>query len=100
MRRKTYPLRTIAKAISWRTIATLTTTGLVYLFTGKPIMAVGVGLLELALKISFYYVHERVWERISWGRPRHPLEGLPVTRELAPEDMQEIRRRLEELGYL
>ncbi|HIE39359.1 MAG TPA: DUF2061 domain-containing protein, partial [Anaerolineae bacterium] len=82
------------------TIATLTTTGLVYLFTGKPIMAVGVGLLELALKISFYYVHERVWERISWGRPRHPLEGLPVTRELAPEDMQEIRRRLEELGYL
>ncbi|HIE37829.1 MAG TPA: DUF2061 domain-containing protein, partial [Anaerolineae bacterium] len=49
MRRKTYPLRTIAKAISWRTIATLTTTGLVYLFTGKPIMAVGVGLLELAL---------------------------------------------------
>jgi uncharacterized membrane protein len=100
MHKKIHPIRTIAKATSWRIIATLTTTGLVYLFTSKLVMAVGIGLLELTLKIFFYYLHEQVWERISWGRPRHPLEGLPVTRELAPEDMREIRRRLEEMGYL
>ncbi len=100
MDRKAYHLRTVVKAITWRAIATLTTTCLVYLFTGKLVMAVGIGLLELILKIFFYYLHEQVWDRISWGRPKHPLEGLPVTRDLSPEDLEEIRRRLEEMGYL
>jgi len=100
MDRKTYHLRTVVKAVTWRAIATLITTGLVYLFTGQLVLAVGVGLLEMVLKILFYYLHERLWERISWGRPKHPLEGLPVTRQLTPEDLAEIRRRLEEMGYL
>ncbi len=97
---KEYQTRSLIKAVSWRIIATLTTTTLIYIFTGKLDLAVGVGLLEMTLKMLFYYLHERVWERISWGRIKHPLEGLPVTQELTPEDFEIIRQNLKDLGYI
>ena len=60
--------RSIAKTISWRVIATLTTTVLVLLFTGSLAIAAGVGSVEAASKMVFYYAHERAWNRISWGK--------------------------------
>jgi len=50
--------------------------------------------------VVLYYVHERLWTRIAWGVPTHPLSDLPVTSPLSPEDKQIIRQRLQELGYL
>jgi len=92
--------RTIAKAISWRAIATLTTMTIVFLFTRRIILSLGVGLAEVIAKITFFYLHERIWEKISWGKSRHPLSGLLVKRELEPEDMEIIKNKLRELGYI
>lgn len=92
--------RSIFKTISWRVIATLTTTSLVYFFTGQLHLAVEVGLLEVSLKLIFYYLHERGWETIAWGQEEHPLASLPVKRPLQPKDRKIIEHRLEELGYL
>ncbi len=60
--------RTIAKTISWRIIATLTTAILVLIFTGSLAIAAGVGSAEAASKMVFYYAHERAWNKISWGK--------------------------------
>ncbi|NCN27727.1 adenylyl-sulfate kinase [bacterium] len=60
--------RTIAKTISWRVTATITTAVLVYLFTGKLDMALKIGFLEVFLKMAFYYIHERAWNSISYGK--------------------------------
>jgi adenylylsulfate kinase len=65
--------RTIAKTISWRIIATITTALLVFIFTGNFTMAVEVGALEAVLKLLFYYLHERGWSYIAWGT--RELEG-------------------------
>ncbi len=92
--------RTIAKAISWRVIATLTTMTIVFLFTKRIILSLGVGLAEVVAKITFFYLHERIWNRISWGRRKHPLSELAVKRELEPEDMEIIKNQLKELGYI
>lgn len=92
--------RSIVKTISWRVIATATTTSLVWLFTGKLGLALEVGLLEIVLKLLFYYLHERGWENIGWGQMEHPLASLPIRRPLEPKDRRIIERRLEELGYL
>ena len=92
--------RTIAKAISWRVIATLTTMIIVFLFTRRFILTLGVGLAEVTAKITFYYLHERIWSRISWGRSKHPLSKIAVKRELEPEDMEIIKDKLKELGYM
>jgi uncharacterized membrane protein len=105
MRRKSTSMRefhrrSLAKAISWRLVATTSTVAIVYLFTGRAALSVGIGAVEAALKMLLYYGHERVWGWISWGKPRHPLVGLAVTRELEPAHLAGIRGRLEELGYL
>jgi len=92
--------RSVIKTITWRVIATLTTAGLVFAFTGKFTLALEIGFFEVVLKLLFGYLHERVWSLVPWGRKKHPLDLLPVKQELAPEDLEIIRRRLKELGYL
>ena len=92
--------RTAAKAISWRIIATLTTMTIVFLFTRKFILTLEVGAAEVISKMSFYYLHERIWNKISWGKKKHPLSVLPVERELEPKDMEIIKNKLKELGYI
>jgi uncharacterized membrane protein len=67
-------MRSVAKAISWRIVATVTTIFLVFAFTGNLVISGGVGLTELITKIVIYYVHERVWNAIGFGRIKKPNE--------------------------
>ncbi len=92
--------RTLAKTISWRILATMITMTVVYIFTGEWFIAIGVGIVEVIAKITFYYLHERIWHRISWGKGRHPLASIPIKGEIAPEDMEKIKDQLRDLGYL
>jgi uncharacterized membrane protein len=64
------PCRSVAKAISWRATGTLDTILISFLITGKIRMALSIGFVELFTKIILYYVHERVWNRISFGRKK------------------------------
>jgi uncharacterized membrane protein len=92
--------RILIKAISWRICATLLTVGIVYAFTRKITISLGVGLVEVIAKILIYYIHEHFWDKISWGRIKHPLSDLQIRDKLKPEDMEIIRKKLRELGYL
>jgi len=60
--------RSALKTMSWRIIATATTMLLVYIFTGQLVLTLGVGFFEVVLKIVFYFLHERTWNRIKFGR--------------------------------
>jgi len=60
--------RSILKAITFRIIATITTILLVLLFTGNWALANTVGALDLVSKLGLYYVHERLWLRVPWGK--------------------------------
>ena len=60
-------LRSLFKAISWRVFATTLTGTLVFLFTHKAVLAIGVGLLDSALKILAYFLHERLVYKPSDG---------------------------------
>ena len=59
--------RTLAKTMTWRILATMTTALLVYLFTGDFTLALEIGALEVILKLLLYYFHERGWSYIPWG---------------------------------
>ena len=61
-------IRSVAKALSWRVLATLTTGLLVFVFTGSLEVALTVGALEAVAKLLLYFVHERVWDRLGFGR--------------------------------
>lgn len=60
--------RSIAKALSWRLVAVGITTLTAYLFTREATVAVGVGVVDSLVKIFTYYGHERLWDRLSFGR--------------------------------
>lgn len=60
--------RSLIKTLSWRFWATVTTILLVYGFTGRVDTAFYVGGVEIVAKLVLYYLHERVWNRVSYGR--------------------------------
>ena len=64
-------IRSIVKALTWRAIATSTTMTLAYVVTGDLKVAGAIGVADLVIKLFFYYVHERAWGRIPWGRNVH-----------------------------
>ena len=61
--------RSLAKGITWRITATLTTVVLVYIFFGKLEMAAAVGGIEVFLKLFLYFLHERAWAVFSPPAP-------------------------------
>lgn len=64
------PYRSIVKGISWRVLGTIDTIVLSWLVTGKMEFALSIGFIEVFTKIVLYTVHERVWERIPFGREK------------------------------
>ena len=66
--------RSLAKAISWRILATLITGVIVYMLTGKMEFAATVGLIDTSLKLAVYFGHERIWNKISFGRKKQEPE--------------------------
>ena len=49
-------------------MATATTVLIVFIFTGKLLLAAGVGVVEVVAKLILYYFHERIWDKIKRGR--------------------------------
>lgn len=60
--------RSIFKALSWRITATLITTTLVYLLSGEIAFAAKVGLADTVFKLAIYFGHERLWNKLPYGR--------------------------------
>jgi len=63
--------RHLAKTLTWRCIATLTTFLLAWLFFNSDENAIqkasGVALAEFIIKMILYYFHERIWYRSNFG---------------------------------
>jgi uncharacterized membrane protein len=62
------PIRSLAKAVSWRITGSVDTIMLSWFFTGNLTTAAAIGLTEVVTKMVLYYLHERVWNRIGLGR--------------------------------
>ena len=76
--------RSILKAVSWRTLATITTAVIVFVFTGKVALALTIGFLEVFAKMGLYFVHERAWQKLHFGKRNVPafvvwFTGLPAS---------------------
>lgn len=67
--------RSLVKAVSWRLTGSVDTLVISYLITGKLKWALTISGVELFTKIGLYYVHERIWENLSFGRMKQPEKG-------------------------
>jgi len=61
-------LRSVVKGMSWRVVATVVTVTVVYLYSGKLEVAALAGSTDALTKIWLFWGHERLWQKIHWGR--------------------------------
>lgn len=61
-------VRSLVKAVSWRAVGSLDTFVLSMIVTGSGKYAITIASVEAVTKIGLYYIHERAWRRVRWGR--------------------------------
>ena len=58
--------RRIAKSVTWRITATLTTILIAYFIIGDVSTAMAIGGIEFFAKMLIYFLHERAWNMVKF----------------------------------
>ena len=60
--------RSIAKTISWRITGSGATFLISYIVSGNLSVAGTIAVIQLTANTILYFIHERIWNKISWGK--------------------------------
>lgn len=60
--------RSFIKTISWRLTGSGATFIISYVITGDFSIAGSIALLQITVNTLLYFLHERVWNFIKWGK--------------------------------
>lgn len=60
--------RSIAKTISWRVCGSTATFVISYAILGDFAVSGTIAVIQLTFNTLLYFVHERIWNWIQWGR--------------------------------
>ncbi len=69
--------RSLIKGVSWRITGSIDTLIISFFITGKLKLALGIMSVEFFTKVALYYFHERVWEKLSFGRIKEIPKDRP-----------------------
>ena len=70
--------RSIAKTIIWRLIATTVTILIAYVWLGEWVSSISMGITANGIKTFLYYAHERIWDRVEFGRKEKIKEDYTI----------------------
>jgi uncharacterized membrane protein len=62
------PKRSLAKTISWRITGSGATFAISYAVLGDVTISSTIAVIQLTFNTFLYFVHERAWDKIRWGR--------------------------------
>ena len=62
------PKRSLVKTITWRITGSGATFLISYVISGNLTIAGTIAVIQVVANTLLYFIHERVWNRISWGR--------------------------------
>jgi len=62
--------RSVAKAVTYRVLGSCSTAAIFLVLTGSVKLSLGAGALDVVVKMAAYFVHERIWNLIPYGRER------------------------------
>lgn len=74
--------RTLLKTLSWRSISLVVTFFISWYVTGSTFFAVSISVADTCSKFVTYYLHERAWANVHWGRKRKLPRGSKKTKEV------------------
>jgi uncharacterized membrane protein len=60
--------RSIAKTVSWRVCGSTATFAISYAILGDFTVSGTIAVIQLTFNTVLYFVHERFWNWIKWGR--------------------------------
>lgn len=61
-------MRSIAKSVSYRIGCIGIILAVVYLISGDIKLAAAITIVHQIIVTIFYYLHERIWNRLEWGK--------------------------------
>jgi len=61
-------VRSLVKTISWRLTGTLCTFLISFIILGDITISSKIALIQLILNTIMFYIHERIWNIIKWGK--------------------------------
>lgn len=61
-------LRTVIKAVSWQLLGIAVMSAIAYLHTGSISTALSMAGTTSALGFVSYFIHEKLWQRVNWGK--------------------------------
>lgn len=62
--------RSLAKALSWRLCALVITSIVALYLSESVVVALSIAVSDSLIKIGAYYLHERAWVNVRFGRKR------------------------------
>ena len=68
--------RSMVKSFTWRSLGTLDTIIISYFLTGQIKIAVSIGGIEVFTKMILYFLHERAWNYVKWGKREGEISHL------------------------
>ena len=92
--------RSLLKSVTWRLTALIILGLISYLITGNWKEMTAITAIYNVLQVAIYFMHERLWARITWGQKRHPLADIPVKDPLHPLHLEVVKEKLRVLGYI
>jgi uncharacterized membrane protein len=60
--------RSLVKTVTWRVTGSSATFLIAYIMTGNFAISGVIGIVQLISNSILYFIHERVWNQIKWGR--------------------------------
>lgn len=60
--------RSFVKGMTWESFSWFLTAGIAYLYLGEVGESTGLATICLGVKIVFFWLHERLWHNIEWGK--------------------------------
>ena len=61
-------IRSLVKTISWRLTGTFCTFLISFIILGDIATSSTIALIQLIFNTIIFYIHERIWNIIKWGR--------------------------------
>ena len=62
-------LRSLIKSLTYRIIAFIVLMIITWYATGDLVQTTFISVTFHTIQLFLYYIHERLWERVNWGKP-------------------------------
>jgi uncharacterized membrane protein len=67
--------RSVVKTVSYRVVILILDFASIYLFTGQIKVALGFMIVSNIYTTPVYFFHERIWDKIKWGKNIYKKSG-------------------------